>query len=91
MKDLIRARRVLCGMSTTQLAELLGVSHDTVLRWEQGSRIPRDQNLDKLSLVLDLDYNELRAISLASRPRPTWGPLPTVTRRSNQPPTEETS
>lgn len=52
----LRAER---GISTTQLAEQLFVDRSTINRWENGSRLPDNMMIARLSKALDVDINIL--------------------------------
>jgi transcriptional regulator with XRE-family HTH domain len=41
------------GLKQTELAEMIGVSVDSVRRWEQGKREPRASELEKIADILD--------------------------------------
>ena len=55
----IRARRLAKGWSMGRLAAEVGVSRQAVFHWETGDRAPSLPNLDKVAIVLGLDYEEL--------------------------------
>lgn len=47
-----RSERRRLGLSSAQLADLLGCSESAVTRWETGSRVPRPQQLLRLQALL---------------------------------------
>jgi putative transcriptional regulator len=62
--DKIRQCRVLKGWTQEQLARNIGVSLNTVQRWESGRTIPSPLAMEKLQKVLEdvLDGNQLRLL-----------------------------
>lgn len=40
------------GYTQTDLAKLVGVTMNSIARWEQGSNAPSEENLEKLNEVL---------------------------------------
>ena len=54
--ELIREQR---GISRQDLAGLMGVSRQTVYRWEQGERIPDIPTFVKLARLLGMDMYEI--------------------------------
>ena len=64
LADKIRQCRVLKGWTQEQLARNIGVSLNTVQRWESGKTIPSPLAMEKLQKVLEdvLDGNQLRLL-----------------------------
>ena len=56
--SLFQARKK-CGLSQEEVAEKLGVSRQTVSKWEQGLSVPDSEMLISLSKVLDIPVNVL--------------------------------
>ena len=52
-REQITKARVRKKLSQRELAELAGVSHVTIYRWENGDRIPNAVNIAKLANVLN--------------------------------------
>ena len=59
----IRRHRHRLGLSQADLGKLLGVSTNTVVRWEAGSSKPRAQHRDALLKLRKLGVRELKQIS----------------------------
>lgn len=57
---LIKWRKVR-GMSQPELAEAVGVSADTLRRWEWGKQVPRLDELVRLADILNISVGELAA------------------------------
>ena len=53
-KIILEARKAK-GLSQKQLADMLGVSNKSVSKWENAEAFPRDDTLDKLCTVLDIN------------------------------------
>jgi putative transcriptional regulator len=62
--DKIRQCRVLKGWTQEQLARNIGVSLNTVQRWESGKNLPSPLAMEKLQKVLEdvLDGSQLRML-----------------------------
>jgi transcriptional regulator with XRE-family HTH domain len=58
------------GISTTQLAEQLFVDRSTIHRWENGSRLPDNMMIARLSKTLDVDINILLNATIDSNEAP---------------------
>lgn len=54
----IRAAREAKGLDIRQLADAVGVSFATISRWETEDRIPRVENLFRLSAALDVPVSD---------------------------------
>jgi DNA-binding transcriptional regulator YiaG len=63
--DLLRAMRLRCGLSQSQMAETLKIAHTTVLRWETTETLPSEENLERIWELLGA-YPEER-IALGQR------------------------
>lgn len=55
----IRTLRVNKGLSQDYIAELLGVSHQAVSRWENGLAAPSVDNIAELCEVFDVSFEQL--------------------------------
>ena len=55
----IQSRRKVCGLTQEQLAERLGVSRQTVAKWESGETAPDLSNGAALADALDVSLDEL--------------------------------
>ena len=64
LADNIRQYRILKGWTQEQLARNIGVSLNTVQRWELGKNMPSPLAMEKLQKVLEdvLDGNQLRLL-----------------------------
>lgn len=47
------------NISSKWLSEQLGVSRSTVSKWVTNSTQPRIETIEKLAIILDIDYTEL--------------------------------
>ena len=63
----LRAER---GLSQRELAERLYVTRPTVVRWENGSRLPDAVMISRLSQCLDIDVNSLLSAAAESDEAP---------------------
>jgi hypothetical protein len=59
LSSLIRKKRMLKKMTMTDLANKLQTRVETVLGWEMGRSIPRNDFLDDLIIILDITEGEL--------------------------------
>jgi len=64
---IIRARRIALGQTQQQAAEAIGVTPETVSRWESG-RLPEDRSCGGLAKWLDRDIEEVLALIDKSPP-----------------------
>lgn len=55
----VSVRREEVGLSQAELAERLGVSQQTVSRWESGLAIPQPQRVVALAKILDFEQERL--------------------------------
>lgn len=55
----IQSRRKVCGLTQEQLAERLGVSRQTIAKWESGETAPDLSNGAALADALDVSLDEL--------------------------------
>jgi transcriptional regulator with XRE-family HTH domain len=62
--DALRLRRIAAGWTTAQLAERIGVSKTTLIRWERNENAPNSQAVQALAVALDV---EVAAFSKAPR------------------------
>ena len=46
--------RISKGMTQVDLAKLMGVTMNSIARWEQGANKPSEENMDKLKKVLEI-------------------------------------
>ncbi|EIG9673281.1 helix-turn-helix transcriptional regulator [Escherichia coli] len=54
-RDGIRTQRESCGLSTAELATLLGVDEETIIQWENGKAEPLASQVIPLANILDCD------------------------------------
>jgi transcriptional regulator with XRE-family HTH domain len=59
--ELLRSRRETQGLEQAELARLLGVTQQTVSKWETGVTVPRPTRVAALARTLDLDPGLLHA------------------------------
>lgn len=57
LNEQIKAKRKLCGYSQEQLADMMGVSRQTVYKWESGTTLPTTENVESLSKLLNYDFS----------------------------------
>ncbi|HZJ51274.1 MAG TPA: helix-turn-helix transcriptional regulator [Actinomycetota bacterium] len=57
----LRARREQLGLDQAQVAEFVGVSQQTISRWESGAITPPPKRLAKLAVALDIDLDRMLA------------------------------
>jgi transcriptional regulator with XRE-family HTH domain len=55
----LRTRREELGLGQSQLAERIGVTQQTISRWESGEIVPPPKRLARLAQALDLDSNRM--------------------------------
>ena len=55
----IKIARIQKNISQKQLGEMLGVTYQTISRWENGVMLPTTENLIKLSDALDVSIDYL--------------------------------
>ena len=58
LAEAIKARRVELGLTQHQLAERVGVDHNSVSRWELGTRAPFHR-LDEIASALEITPDAL--------------------------------
>lgn len=59
--ELLRSRREAQGFEQAELARLLGVTQQTVSKWETGVTVPRPARVSALARALELDAGLLHA------------------------------
>lgn len=59
--ELLRSRREAQGLEQAELARLLGVTQQTVSKWETGVTVPRPGRVGALARALELDAGLLHA------------------------------
>lgn len=57
----LRSRREELGLGQTDLAKRVGVTQQTISRWENGEVVPPPKRLAKVALALDLDLDRVLA------------------------------
>ncbi len=63
----IKALRIQRGLSQRELASALGVSYQTVSRWESGKAMPTDENISAMATALNAEINDFYYIDIASQ------------------------
>ena len=58
-KDNLKKARKHCNLTQNDLGDLLGLSHGTMVAYEQGTREPNLQNLKKMSQILKVSVDDL--------------------------------
>ncbi len=61
--ETVRLRREERGLGQVQLADTLGVSQQTVSRWEKGLALPRPNRVTDLARVLEVDATHLARLA----------------------------
>lgn len=69
--ELLRSRREAQGLEQVELARLLGVTQQTVSKWETGVTVPRPARVGALARALALDAGLLHAAAADSE-APSW-------------------
>lgn len=59
--ELLRSRREAQGLEQAELARMLGVTQQTVSKWETGVTVPRPARVSTLARVLELDAGLLHS------------------------------
>ena len=59
--DNIKCLRTREGLTQQQFADMLGVTKETVCRWERGHTAVKVSTLDKLTELFDVTFDELAA------------------------------
>ena len=68
--ETLRRLRIERGLSQAQLGEQMFVTHSTVARWENGSRLPDAAMIMRLSKYLGVDVNTLLSAAAESDASP---------------------
>ena len=55
----LRERRRELGLTTTQVAESIGVRQSAVSKWENGTSLPEDDKLDAIAVFLGVSRSEV--------------------------------
>lgn len=76
LKDLLRRLRKDKGLNQIDLAQRVGVSIDSVRRWEAGKREPRLSELEKIALVLEVPVTSLMSGAEAGGVKNKTAPSP---------------
>lgn len=63
LADVLRGRREARGVEQGELARLVGVTQQTVSKWETGVTVPRPARIAALARALDLDAGLLHALA----------------------------
>ena len=57
------------GLTQSKLANIVGVSRETVSQWFKGEKFPRPDRLLKLSMALSMNFNEI-VLNIPSKNEP---------------------
>ena len=78
--EMLKHLRKLRGISQERLAEEIGVSRQTVYRWESGHAVPSQEDVENICHALGVDYAELaEEASVAETAERTSGQSPAQT------------
>ena len=61
--ETLKIRREELGLGQEQVAEQVGVSQQTVSRWEHGTALPRPARVVSLARLLDVDSGHLHRLA----------------------------
>src|SRR4051812_5622363 len=67
MKTLIRNARIRKNLKTREVAQFLGVDQALVSKFENGTRFPTEEQVQKLSEVLGINYDIILVIWLKEK------------------------
>ena len=67
ISELLLTRRKELGLTLEDLSKKCGLSLTSLTKYEKGRSLPTVGNLYKLSLALDLDYNEVCDVLLKEK------------------------
>ncbi|MEY8462163.1 helix-turn-helix domain-containing protein [Streptococcus merionis] len=70
--DLIKQERQKQGNTQESLAEMLGVSRQTIINWEKGKTLPDSQSLVRLAKEYHLSFDELLGLQVATKRQHIW-------------------
>lgn len=59
MKDIIKSKRLVLGLSQENLAKQLGVKRITVTQWEAGRNTPKTKMLQEIAKALKCSTDDL--------------------------------
>lgn len=60
---ILKQKRENMGITQNDLAQKMGVKHNTISQWEAGVRSPKVKDLPKLAEILDCTTDELLGIT----------------------------
>ncbi len=55
----IKELRKLRGLTQAQLAESIGMETTNLCKLENGGQLPKEENIEKIAIILDVEYREL--------------------------------
>jgi transcriptional regulator with XRE-family HTH domain len=64
----LKARRLMAGLTQTQLAAKIGVHPITMVRYESGSMNPRPDNVARLARALGCEIADIAAVTTHEQP-----------------------
>lgn len=59
LSELLASRRIKCGFTQDEIADLLDVSRQSVSKWETGDSLPSNKHLITLCYIYDLSISEI--------------------------------
>ena len=59
MKDLLKTARETKNLKTREVAQLLGIDQALISKFETGTRKPTKDQISKLAIILEIDYESL--------------------------------
>lgn len=67
VKDLLKEARIKQGFKLREVAQQLGVDQALVSKFESGDRIPTEEQLQKLALILSISFDQLAVLWLRQK------------------------
>lgn len=67
MKELLIARRKVLGLKSRELAQLVGVDQALISKFENGERVPTEDQIKKLERLLHIEDNQLSILWLKTK------------------------
>lgn len=62
MKDYLKNKRIIAGLTQAELAEIVNLPQQQIAKYESGLTVPSAKTLINLSIALKFNLNDLKAI-----------------------------